>query len=174
MQERGNTMPATRGDAEAVLRAFGNGGWAVLNHNRVVSVGPADLQIQVRPFPFFDGRHYCSLDWHTILIADFEGGDRTFTHQQASAIIDEISVQFSLDGAPLQITQTPVARFLNPQLVDPSAEVAFYSQWGSVMSPSDLTVGQHTLSINMTAPAGGSWANTIHFFIDAGGTGACQ
>jgi hypothetical protein len=57
------------------LRAFGNGGWAVINHSRVVRArrGPANTTIQIRPIDFFDGRHYCELDWHTIVLADIKG-----------------------------------------------------------------------------------------------------
>jgi hypothetical protein len=167
---------ARRGDSQAVLEAFGNGGWAVINHSRVARArrGPADRQIQIRPFDFFDGRHYCALDWHTIVIADIEGGDRPFSRQQAEALIADVRVQFTLDGTPLQISQTSVKRFLNPQLF--GLQSAFYSQWGRVMESSDLAVGQHTLSVRMTNAAGSQifFDNTINFFIDAEGTGACR
>jgi hypothetical protein len=165
---------ARRGDAAAVLNAFGNGGWAVINHSDVARRGVVDQQIQIRPFDFFDGRHYCALDWHTIVIADIEGGDRPFTRQQAEALIADVDVQFTLDGTPLQITQTTVKRFLNPQLF--GLEAAFYSQWGRVMRPSDLSVGEHTLNVRMTNASGSQvyFENTINFFIDAEGTGACR
>jgi hypothetical protein len=165
---------ARRGDAEAVLNAFGNGGWAVINHSDVARRGVVDQQIQIRPFDFFDGRHYCALDWHTIVIADIEGGDRPFTRQQAEALIADVRVQFTLDGAPLRITQTAVKRFLNPQLF--GLQAAFYSQWGRVMRPSDLDVGEHTLNVRMTNASGSQvyFENTINFFIDAEGTGTCR
>jgi hypothetical protein len=69
---------ATRGDAQALLRAFGNGGWAVINHSRVARArrGPANTTIQIRPFDFFNDRHYCELDWHTIVLAAIQGGAR--------------------------------------------------------------------------------------------------
>ena len=164
---------AKKGDAEAVLEAFGNGGLAVINPSKSAQGGPADRQIQIRPFGFFDGRHYCVLDWHTILIADIEGGDSSFRQQEAEAAIADLSVHFTLDGAPLETTQTPVKRFLNSQLF--GLDVAFYSQWGRVMKPSDLPVGEHTLSVRMTNGSGSQtfFENTIKFFIDAEGTGAC-
>jgi len=167
---------ATRGEAQALLNAFGNGGWAVINHSRVARArrGPANTQIQIRPFDFFDGRHYCALDWHTIVIAAIEGGDRPFTRSQAAASIADARIQFTLDGTPLAgVSQGPVKRFLNPQLF--GLEVAFYSQWGRIMAPSDLAVGQHTLSVLWTSASGGQteFQNTINFFIDAEGTGAC-
>jgi hypothetical protein len=163
---------ATRGDANAVLNAFGNGGWAVINHSDVARRGRVDQQIQIRPHPFFDGRHYCALDWHTIVVAMIEGGDRPFPRQQAAALIADISVQFTLDGAPLAISQTAVKRFLNPQRF--GLEAAFYSQWGRVMQPSDLAVGEHELSMEASTSAGDFIQSTINFFIDAEGTGACR
>jgi hypothetical protein len=163
---------ATRGDANAVLNTFGNGGWAVINHSDVARRGRVDQQIQIRPHPFFDGRHYCALDWHTIVVAMIEGGDRPFPRQQAAALIADISVQLTLDGAPLAISQTAVKRFLNPQRF--GLEAAFYSRWGRVMQPSDLAVGEHELSMEASTSAGDFIQNTINFFIDADGTGACR
>jgi hypothetical protein len=166
---------ATRGDAQALLNAFGNGGWAVINHDRVARArrGPANRTIQIRPFDFFNDRHYCELDWHTIVLADIEGGTRPYPRQQAEAIIADLLVQLALDGTPLALSQTPVIRFNNPQLF--GIEAAFYSQWGRVMEPSDLAVGQHTLRGLMTNASGSDvyFDNTINFFIDAVGTGAC-
>lgn len=166
---------ATRGSAQAVLEAFGNGGWAVINHSRVARArrGPASTQIHIRPFDFFDGRHYCELDWHTIVIADVEGGSKGFPRTQAAALIADTRVQFTLDGAPLELSQTAVKRFNNPQWF--GLEAAFYSQWGRVMQPSDLAVGEHILRCLMTNASGSQifFDNTINFFIDAEGAGAC-
>jgi hypothetical protein len=166
-------MAATRGAAQAVLEAFGNGGWAVINHSKAAKGGPADTQIQIRPFDFFDGRHYCELDWHTIVIADIEGGDdRSFTHSDATAIIANLGVRFTLDGTPLQINETPVRAFLNPELFD--LKVAFYKQWGRVMQPSDLAPGQHTLTVDMSDASGvQGFTSAITFFVDAAGSGVC-
>ncbi len=169
---------ATRGDARAVLNAFGNGGWAVINHSRVARArrGPANTTIQIRPIDFFNDRHYCELDWHTIVLADIQGGAKPYPQQQAEAVIADTRVQLTLDGTPLAISQTPVKRFSNPQFF--GLEAAFYSQWGRVMEPSDpkLAVGQHTLRGLMTNASGSDvyFDNTINFFIDAVGTGACR
>jgi hypothetical protein len=164
----------TRGNAEAVLQAFGNGGWAILLHNQAAEGGPADEDrtVAIRPFAFF-ARHYCALDWHTILVADIEGGDKSFKHQQAEAIISQMRVSLVVDGALLQLTQTVVKRFLNPQLF--GLQVAYYSQWGRIMAPSDLAVGAHTLRGVATDPSGSTvfFDTTITFFIDADGTGTC-
>ena len=41
------------------------------------------------------------------------------------------------------------------------------------MSPNDLSVGQHQLSVRFTDGAGLDDSDGITFFIDAAGTGAC-
>jgi hypothetical protein len=43
------------------------------------------------------------------------------------------------------------------------------------MSPDDLSVGQHELSVRFTSPASGlDESDGITFFVDAAGTGACM
>ena len=44
---------------------------------------------------------------------------------------------------------------------------------GSILSPEDLTVGEHTLTYVFTFPDGSSESNTITFFVDPPGSGAC-
>jgi hypothetical protein len=162
----------TQGDATAVLNAFGSGGWAVIKHNSVQFAGPGDAPAAIRPFKAFDGRHYCSLDWHTIVIADVEGGDSSFTQQQAVAIISQITAAFYLDGQPLQITQTAVQRFNNPGLF--GLEVAYYSQWGQTVSPSALAVGAHGLRGVLNFAGSVAFDNTIKFYVDPAGSSTCS
>ncbi len=78
-----------------------------------------------------------------------------------------------MDGSSLAITQTAIKRFLNPQLF--GVQVAYYSQWGRVMAPSDLAVGTHTLGVQLSSASSGEvlFANTITFHTDGAGTGAC-
>jgi hypothetical protein len=170
----GATARVSKGDATAVLEAFGNGGWAVLLHSKTAEGAPAlgvFSPATIRPISGspFDGAHYCALDWHTIVVADIEPGPR----QQAVAVIADLDIQFTLDGAPLAVTKTPVKPFLNPAKVN-SAE-AYYSQFGRVMAPSELAPGSHTLTTVWTNAAGTTVYLTdgITFFVDAPGTGAC-
>jgi hypothetical protein len=161
-------QPASKGDATAVLQAFGGAGFAVRLHHEATEGAPADPhdRVSIRPFEPWNNRHFCELDWHTILIADIEGGDQGYTEQDAKDIIDQMTVALTLDGAPLQVERTAVKRFLNPDRFD--LEVAYYAQWGRVMAPDDLAVGQHTLSV-----VSGDFQGDITFFIDAAGTGVC-
>lgn len=167
---------ATRGDAQAVLRAFGTGGWAALLRGRTTVAAPADdpfaARVQIRPLDPFNGRHYCALDWHAIVLADIEGGDRSFHQPDAEAIISQLTVELILDGTPLQLTQTPVTRFLNPDAF--ALENAYYSQWGTIVSPDELAVGEHTLGGRMSDATGAVlFENTITFVVDAAGSGVC-
>jgi hypothetical protein len=159
-----------------VLRAFGNGGWAALLRGGTTVPAPADdpfaAQVQIRPFDIFDRRHYCGLDWHTVVFADIEGGDPSFTRADAEAVISQLRVELDVDGVSLSLTQTPVAAFLNPEMFQ--LEAAYYSQWGALMAPDDLATGEHTLRGRLTDTAGALlFDNTITFVVDPAGSGAC-
>lgn len=162
---------ATKGDAEAVLEAFGSGGWAILRHSEVAkgapSQGTSDSRVAIRPFSDWNGRHFCELDWHVILIADIEPVDDTSSRQDAKAAAENLVVSMTLDGALLPLTRTAVKRFLNPERF--GLEDAVFAQWGHIMSPSGLTVGRHTLA----GQFGSDPLPEIEFFIDAAGSGAC-
>ena len=165
----------TRGDAQAVLEAFGGGGWAILVHSGVAQGSPADFlgsHGAIRPFSGspWDGAHFCAEDWHVILQAQFEGGDASFTRSDAERIMSGVVFNFTLDGAVLPTTRTAIKRFLNPERF--GLQEAYYFNQGRIMSPADLSVGQHELSISGIDPAG-EFEDGITFFIDAAGTGAC-
>jgi hypothetical protein len=166
---------AKKGDAESVLQAFGTGGFAILKHHEIVdgvpegapSQGLADSRVAIRPFSAWDGRHFCELDWHTILVADIEPIDETFTRQDAQAAIEQLTVNFTLDGQPLPVSRTATKHFNAPERF--GVEEAVFAAWGRIMSPSDLGVGPHTLSLEF----GGESDPAITFFIDQAGTGVC-
>ncbi len=164
----------SKGDVQAVLEAFGGGGWAILQHSKVARGAPADQTGShgaIRPFDPWDGRHLCAEDWHVILIGDVEGGDRSFTEQDAKDIMATIGARFELDGAPLGTERTAVKRFLDPQRFD--LQEAYYFQEGRLMAPGDLAVGQHELRCQVTSGSAVIFDNTIHFVVDPAGTGAC-
>jgi hypothetical protein len=167
----------TRGDAEAVLHAFGGGGRAVLRHSTATQGAPADFQGShgsIRPFAGspWDGAHFCAEDWHTIVMADVEGGDASFRHADAEQIMNGLEISFSLDGAPLPTVRTAIKRFLNPEQL--GLDVAYYFQQGQVMSPTSLAPGTHELGVAVVDAAGQqSFQDGITFTIDAPGTGAC-
>jgi hypothetical protein len=97
-----------------------------------------------------------------------EGGDASFTKQDAAVILDATSISFTLDGSPLASKRTGIK-----SVPDPSPFVnAYYFNQGRVLSPDALAVGQHQLSVSIT-DSSGTFEDGITFFIDAAGTGAC-
>jgi hypothetical protein len=161
---------ATQGDAVAALEAFGNGGWGVLLHSKTALGAPANGifgRVAIKPFSGtpFDGAHYCALDWHAILLSDFEDGPQ----QAAAAVLADIDYRFTLDGSALSVKHTAVKRLLR---LGASADL-FYSQWGRIMAPSDLAPGTHTLGVVGSDLGSVFYSDGITFSVDAAGTGAC-
>jgi hypothetical protein len=156
----------TEGTARASLQAAETGGNVVQQHNSVVKAGPGNFAGDIRPF-YPDGLHYCSLDWHTIVLADLELGPES----QAQAIISQLTVMMWVDGRQLNLTQTAVKRFTDSQVIFGVPSV-FWSQWGQVMSPSSLTIGPHSLRAVMTG-AGEDNEFTTTFIVDPANSGAC-
>ncbi len=149
----------TQGDAKQVLQG----------------VGEADLfgsRGAIRPFSGspWDGAHFCAEDWHVIFFSWIEGGDASFTRSDAEPILSGIAVSFTLDGAVLPTTRTAIKRHSDPERF--GYQRAWFFNQGRVMSPADLSVGQHELFVRITQ-AGGAFDDGITFFIDAAGTGAC-
>jgi hypothetical protein len=170
-----NSGRSTEGDARAVLNAFGNGGWAVVQHSPTIMGAPAagllGSPTAIRPFPPFDGRHYCALDWHVFVIAWIDGGDMSFTRQNAEASLGQIVQRFWIDGAPVETERTPIKRFLRAEAL--GLEEAYSFQEGRILSPDDLTVGAHTMRVQSTDSTGAIFDNTITIHVDGAGTGAC-
>ncbi len=138
MKHSSGSRPITRGDVEAVLHAAGGGGLAVLRHSKTAQGAPADVvgsHGSIRPFAGspWDGAHFCAEDWHVILMADIEGGDSSFKHNDAAGIMNGLEISFTLDGAPLPTTRTAIKRFLDPEAF--GFQVAYYFQQGQMMSP---------------------------------------
>lgn len=165
----------SRGDAEAVLHAFAGGGRVILNNNVTDAGAPADSDVRasIRPFSdtIFDGRHYCSEDWHVILIAHISGDSPSWSHQQAAAELDAITTQLSLDGASLSLERTALKRFLVPEPL--GVAEAYYFQDGVILSPTGLTIGAHALEVTVFDGPEVIFEDQITFYVDAAGTGAC-
>jgi len=133
------------------------------------------LTATIRPltgpgFPF-DGRHYCAEDWHVIVVALIFGDDKSITHQDAADALDPAVLTFTLDNVVLPTERGAIRRFLDPESF--GLEEAYAFQQGRVMSPEELAVGSHILSLKVEDPVDGVSEDGITFFIDAPGTGAC-
>jgi hypothetical protein len=143
----------------------------LLNSGTVQANGPADLEVRaaIRPLHFYAGRHYCVDDWHVLLLALFDGGDPSYTHQDAVAVLGPINLDLRLDGNSLTTTRTSIKRFLNPEQF--GIEEAYYWQQGTLVAPGGLSVGAHQLSATLSGGAHGS--GNAKFYVDPSGTGAC-
>jgi len=163
----------SRGDAQADLKAFGNGGWAILNHSPsgLGAAADVDIRFEIRPVEFFEGRHYCVEDWHVILVAWIEGGDASFSRDDAYSRLNAVTLSFVLDGAPLATTRGPIKPWLNPQYFQ--WETAYYFQEGRIMSPAELSVGSHELELSAVTAGELVYEFQITFAVDPPGTGAC-
>ena len=163
----------TEGDCRAILNAFGNGGRAILLRGGTAEGAPADFlgsHGSIRPFDHWNNRHFCQEDWHVILIAMFDGGDRTYTMQQFQEGADRTEVRFTLDGQSLETVRTAVRHFEGTLF---GFEEAYYFQQGRIMSPNDLAVGDHRLEETSTENGRVISRDRIRFTIDEAGTGAC-
>jgi hypothetical protein len=171
----------SRGNAQAVFQE-GAGAGRLLRLRANVKFGtPGDLNIRasIRPFSGtdFDGHHYCAEDWHVILIAYFSddfGRNDSFTKQIAESELNPLVINFTLDGKALTDTErTEVKNVPNAkESIGDGVTKAYFIQQGRLMSPQELVVGEHTLSFTAVGP-GLDDADSITFFIDAPGTGAC-
>ena len=165
------------GDAQAISKAFLGGGLAVryIASNVAEDVAaPQDLigPCVIRAASQFDNLHFCANDWHVIDASMYAfGPTRTFHYRDAKSVLDATPVSFTLDGQPLATTRTAVTA-ANVPANFPPGNIAFGVSDTRVMSPSDLAVGAHTL----TVVTGGSdpFTATITFFIDPSGSGSCS
>jgi hypothetical protein len=151
----------TRSDAEAVFKAFARGD----------DLDP-DLRVRISPLADSptDGRHYCVQDWHVIMLGWFEGGDASFTKQEAESILNSVTMSFVLNGRPLATTRTKVVQYRHPELLGVVEAYAFSE--GRIMAPTDLAVGSHTVAVTVSE-SGETLVSQATFVIDPPGTGTC-
>lgn len=167
-----NHRRISRGDAEAVYNASGNGGQAILLHSPTLQGAPDPQGVRIGPFGAANGRHFCGLDWHVlgVNIVDFPG-----SHADMSALLNQLDVEITLDGAPFPLLSSTVKRW------DPKAALAafgtadaWFKPFGGLLAPDALAVGTHTTSIVLTDPSTGEVdTGSATFFVDGAGTGAC-
>ena len=171
------SLPVSKGQAQAVFEAFGTGRLAILNQEDSRSRGAVvdiDRRASIRPIPEgFEGRHFCAEDWHVLMLATIDGGDNSFTRQEAGALLDPTVVELYLDGGLLAGERTPIKRLNFPQVFFDDLEVAYYFTTGTILAPDDLSVGGHTLSYVRVDGQGNTDSEQITFRIDAAGTGVC-
>jgi hypothetical protein len=158
--------PDSRGAAQAALDAFISGGAAISLHGGVVNGMPADgdADVTIRPFGRWDGRHFSAADWHTILIASFDGPPDVPNQQAVALEVAQTEVLFDLDGVPIELTVTPTKRVTNPERF--GLTEAWGAQWGRVMAPDDLPAGEHTIHCIVLFQGVNIFENTVTIVMD--------
>lgn len=166
----------SRGDVTATLNAFTTAGRVILSHGNsaVNNASPANLfDGSIRPFPGspWDGGHFCVDDWHVLLLGTFDGGDQSYTKQDAVSTLSPISIDFIIDGVSVATDQTPIKRFLEPEAF--GFDKAFGLQEGVIMAPGELGVGEHAFVVVIDDPILGTEQLSIQFFIDSSDSETC-
>jgi hypothetical protein len=80
-------------------------------------------------------------------------------------------MSFALSDGKMVASKYPIKRFLDPAPF--GLEEGYSFQQGRVMSPQELAVGSHSLTLKVEDAVDGVSQDGITFFIDAPGTGAC-
>ena len=171
----------TRGDVQSVLEAFTTGGVVVLvqaSDTAGFHAAPADLlgsNGAIRPFPQWDGQNLCVDDWHVILMGFFEGGDKSFTIQDAEDLLSRWNVTFTLifrgESFMLDTVRTSTRAFLNP---DPFGfEKAYGFQQGHIVPAGAFPLGGYTLEAVVEFDGAVRFESSIDFSVDASDSTTC-
>jgi hypothetical protein len=167
----------TKGDVEAILHAAPSGGAGGIIFHKHPVPGFEDIPLAaITPLSFKDGTHYCVDDWHVVRITTSNSVDNVvfFTKEQAIADLKATSITLTLDGVTLSTIQTPIVKLntaVQKRLGFPGPTFSF--QAGSILSPSDPSVGDHTAGLVATDPVFGTFTDSSTFTVDASGTGVC-
>jgi hypothetical protein len=170
--------PVTQGDVRAQFEAVENGGGVIFDRfgpdNTIPPASP--LLHSIRPIKeFFDGRHYCTLDWQLITIAFFASPEEVglSTTQELKAFLQATTVTFLLDDVETPAAETTTVKTANSDFFGSQPGETFWRAWGNFYAPGVLSIGEHTLTGTGTDPIGTFQLDTITFFIDPVGSGAC-
>jgi hypothetical protein len=168
------SVRVTQGDVEAILHAVSSGGGIRFHEHTVPGFEDFPLAA-ITPLSFRNGTHYCVDDWHVVRITIGQSVDNEnfFTKEQVIADLEATTVTLTLDNVPLPVTRTPI-RMLNTaeqQRIGFPGQT-FMFQTGSILSPTALSVGDHTVGFVATDPFG-SDDDSSTFTVDPSGSGVC-
>ena len=156
----------TRGDAQKVLNTYPVSGDQLGDQ--------LQIGLDIRPFPeFYSQIPYCVEDWHVVALAYWEGefvalgGQIVYTRDDVWDSLTSIEEQFYLDGElidtvtmPIRPANTTFARedmeaFLEGEFGSDFELGNIWSvQWGQVLAPDELSVGDHNLEVVLTYKSG--------------------
>jgi hypothetical protein len=168
----------TYGDVQAILHAgFTAGQDAILVHASQALGAPVEDYSRAAIDFFTPGPpHFCVDDWHLLRLTDANFVDDVlfFTKEQVIADLQQTTLTFFMDGAPVSTTQTPITHLsMADQQLFGLPGPAFLFTTGSFFSPAALGVGAHRADFSITDPVFGFFHSYEDFVVDASGTGAC-
>lgn len=170
--------PVTYGDIQAILRAGFTGGQDAILVHATQALGAPVEDYSRATIDFFtpDVPHFCVDDWHLLRLfsANSVDGVVFFTREQAITDLQQQTLTFTMDGAPVSAIQTPITQLsvADQQLFGLPGPTFFYQE-GSIFSPGALSVGSHIARLTITDPVFGRFHTFEPFVVDPSGTGAC-
>ena len=177
---------ATPGELLAMFNAHLTGGQAIRIHSPQIQGAPAQggpqSKYMIRPFPPFDGNHYCVSDSHLLVIAFIDGPSEAcpdLTYQDVQKELAGSEQIFTVDGDELETMRTAIKHVYGVE--------DFFHTWGFqkgvILPPGALSVGKHHFAVefsgyeydpdNNCQPTFVSDVAEIDINIDDEGTGAC-
>ena len=99
------------------------------------------MRAAIRPYEDspWDGRHFCTEDWHLLVAAWFVPIDESHTVQQARDELAATTIQLALDGVELDTEPTAIRRMPEQPEGSEDAE-GFYFQQGKIVAPGELSL----------------------------------
>ena len=124
----------------------------------------------ITPLASHNGAHFCVNDWHLVRVGLGENIDyvTTFTKDQVIDDLKSYNVTLYLDGVVLPSKHAPLFT-----TIAADGTKIWWIQYGSILAPADISVGDHTASVLFSNPTYGDDFHTSTFTVDASGTGAC-
>jgi len=160
----------TRGDAEAAFQGFFTGGASIRAYNPEAEGAPG-VPIEppldsARIYPLPDAEfEYCQQGWHVVMLGLFD--DPTLYaggQQELRELLWAATMEFILDGAPLEVERTAIKRFQHP--LPEFSEVPFIVvNFGAFLPPGSLTLGTHELRTLGHDPVFGDFDFTVSFTV---------
>jgi hypothetical protein len=118
-----------------------------------------------RIYPLAENVEYCQQGWHVVMLGIFD--DPTLYaggQQELRELLSAVTVEFILDGVPLEMERTAIKRF---QFPDPDfSEVPNINvTFGGFLPPGSLALGTHELRTLVHDPVFGDDEITVNFSI---------
>ena len=149
------------GEARAIFQNGVSAGPALLTHNPDAPIAGVH-EDGARILAYLDGFTYCDDGWHVVWIGLADTTEFWPDVNSLRAYVAGLDVEFTLDGAPLDVERTSVTA-QNPAFVLPYH--GFAVGFGSIVEPGGLAIGSHELITDVTDPVYGDVTLAISFTV---------